>query len=177
MSNDNLSKKIETVLSKELVKNKIHSYFEAKGFDKESEQTIYPPIMSNMQFDIPELFDKIEVKPYSIDIDPTTGIIRLGWNLFVLGQFRMYLGESQHTTLQDIRSAAMGGIDVQAPNGNKGVATPMAITKFVIDILSNTKGGLDINLEINNFNQPNAAISRTLASPTSSGSYSRSGIA
>jgi hypothetical protein len=152
MNTDLLADRIHDALNKELIKRLLVRYFTSKGFDENFNKKIHPPMLQDMLIHVPQLVGKIDIAPYVEDIDPNTGVVRLGWNLFVLGNRRMYLGESTHASLIEVRMAVGGPLDGSSHHIH--AATPKRIIEFVINILSNSKSG-DIT------NVPKSAILRT----------------
>jgi hypothetical protein len=97
---------------------------------------------------LPMLSSKIEVVPYAADLDPSLGKAVLGWNLFVLGTHRMFLGETYHNNLNDLARQIRSGIITSS--GGYGTArqqtTPRKIIIFITRVLSNhEKGYVDLN--------------------------------
>lgn len=97
-----LTDSLELAFNQVLVRRLLIEYFSNKGFAENFDDRVYPPYMQDLVESIPQLSGKVEVVPYAKDIDPVSGYTRLGWNLFVLGNQRMYLGETEHSNLQHI---------------------------------------------------------------------------
>ena len=130
--------RIHTALNQELIKRLMVRYFTQKGFKETFNRKIYPPTLQDLPVQIPQLAGKIEIQPYVEDIDPNTGVVKLGWNLFVLGVNRIFIGESTHTNLNEVRSGVAGPLQ----NARQGIATtPKKITEFIIKILGSSKNG------------------------------------
>lgn len=96
--NDN----IEYILNGELVRRLLIRYFCEKGFSENFDLRVYPPLLQDISEAIPELIGKIELIPFAIDINPNNGSAKLGWNLFIFGNQRMYLGETDHINLANL---------------------------------------------------------------------------
>jgi hypothetical protein len=128
-------------LNREYMRRLIIQYFVKKGFVESFNVRIHPPLLQDLPILIPQLMGKVEIIPYVEDIEPNTGIVRLGWNLFLLGNKRMYLGESTHTNLIEIRCPVLnvGMGDVNAQHINQ--ATPRRILNFIVNVLSKDKMG------------------------------------
>lgn len=138
MSRAYLSDKIRTAFNTELTRRLLIKYFMDKGMTESFEKRLYPPTLQDMTIKIPQLRGKIEIQPFVEDIDPNSGAVKLGWNLFVLGTKRMYLGESVHTSLQEVTSAIGGPLD-----GSRYLdyATPKRMINFIVNVLSDSKQG------------------------------------
>lgn len=127
-------------LNTELVRRLLIKYFVDKGFTESFDMTIYPPLLKDMIEEIPELNGKIEIEPFAEAIDPTTGHARLGWNLFALGNSRMYLGETEHSNLSDLDRndfAIQEGSDLTV----KYPTTPRKVIQFVTRMLNKSRDG------------------------------------
>lgn len=138
MNTTAMQPRISAILNKELCKRLLVRYFTQKGFGENFNKKIYPPMLQDMVKMIPELAGKVEIEPYIEDIDPNTGIHTLGWNLFVLGSRRMYIGESNHMTFAEVRSAIGGPLE--ASSGTR-YATPKRVVKFITSVLGNSTHG------------------------------------
>lgn len=142
MNRSNLSDQIYAALNQELIRRLMIRYFKQKGFRENFNKRIYPPLLQDIVLQIPQLNGKIEIQPYVEDINPESGMVRLGWNMFILGQKRLFLGESMHTSLAEVRNAVFG----PQPNTRFiNYATPKRIINFVVKVLGNSKNG-DISL-------------------------------
>lgn len=138
MNRSTLSDKVYTALNQELIRRLLIRYFTQKGFKENFTKRIYPPLIQDITVQVPHLNGKVEVQPYVEDINPESGVVRLGWNLFVLGQKRLYLGESIHTSLAEVQNAVFG----PPPNTRFiNYATPKRIVNFIVRILGNSKNG------------------------------------
>jgi hypothetical protein len=134
-----LSDRIHAALNKELMKRLLVKYFTQKGFSENFDKRINPQLLQDMVLQIPQFAGRVEVTPYVEEINPNNGVVTLGWNLFILGTSRMYLGESTVTSLSEVRSPIAG------INNNMGrfknYATPSRIIHFITEILSKDKYG------------------------------------
>lgn len=139
----------------ELVKRLLIRYFIAKGFDKDLRHGIYPPLLQDLPTAIPELSNRIEITPYALELDPHTGNVRLGWNLFALGNQRMFLGESDHKSMSELeRFASSGYIETNASICRRE-STPRRLIFFLSRILSNKTSGMIYGLDLDQpFHKP-----------------------
>jgi hypothetical protein len=140
MSNDTLTRNVYYALNRELLRRMLTKYFFDKGFKENINKRIYPPTIQDIVFKIPQISGKVEIVPYVEDIDPYSNIVTLGWNLFVLGTKRMYLGESTHTSLAEIRNNIAGPIWSEGINSIEYV-TPKKIISFIVEILGESRVG------------------------------------
>ena len=139
MNSDILTSKIHQTLNKELTKRLLIRYFCNKGFSENFNKKIYPPILQDILVHVPQLVGKIEVAPFVEDVDPNTGVVRLGWNLFVLGHRRIYIGESIHSNLTEVRMGVGGPLE--GTSYKIGTATPKRIVNFICNVLGKNKDG------------------------------------
>jgi hypothetical protein len=169
-----LSARIKKQLQRELMKRRMIEYFINKGFEN-FDMPLYPPACYDMPIKIPALYTRVEVIPSVEETDTTLGTVRLGWNLFVLGINRQFLGETTHTGETDVIRAIMGAPNVEIPAEVK--CTPNDVIRFVLKILDESKSGY-IELPAN-FQVPPGALTLPLISkarnprvgPGSSGSF------
>jgi len=137
MSTVRLAERVYVALNQELLRRQLIRYFVQKGFKESFNRKLYPPQLQDMTMHVPILDGKVEVTPFVEDIDPNSGVVTLGWNLFVLGNKRMYLGESTHTSLVEITNFGIGQAPPEADH-----TTPRRVMNFVIKILSEDKRGV-----------------------------------
>jgi len=135
---------------------------------------MYPAMIQDLPYVIPVLASKLEVIPHAEDIDTTMSRAVLGWNLFALGNNRMYLGETYHNNLRDlarqIKSGSISGPGVNVIPGSVSTArnqtTPKNVIMFVTRVLGDHKAGYtDLNPSTVPFRQPGDAFAakQTLA--------------
>lgn len=128
----------------------LNKYFvEHKNIPKDDyDNPIKPFLIQDMVEAIPQLSQKIEIVPSVNSIDPMTGEVNIDWNMFVLGNQRLYVGNSTHTNLSELKESS------NSPNMKidyKSNTTPNKIIKFVSHVLSNSKNG-KINMNIDGGN-------------------------
>lgn len=138
MANEYFQDRLRAALNKELIRRLLIRYFNQKGFGENFNKKVYPPQLQDISVQIPQLVGKIEVQPYVEDIDPNTGVVKLGWNLFALGAKRMCLGFSTHTNLSEVRTAIMGPL---AAMDRGSYATPKRIIGFLTKVLGSSQKG------------------------------------
>lgn len=136
---------IKHFTNSEVVRRKLIRYFISKGFVDSFDRLVYPPLLQDLPFD-PDvcLINKVEVVPYAEEIDTSLGRAVLGWNLFVLGNKRMFLGETFHNNLNDLARQIKSGIITKSANGMAGArrqTTVFKIIKFITDVLAAHESG------------------------------------
>jgi hypothetical protein len=135
--------RIKHLANTESVRRLLIRYFIDKGFEHSFDRQLYPASIQDLAMAIPVLANKIEVVPQVLELDMGLNRAVLGWNLFILGNRRMYLGDTFHNNLQDLaRMIRQGSI---APPGNGPVArrqtTPKKVVMFITKILSSNEAG------------------------------------
>ena len=133
-----LANKIKKQLQRELVRRQMISYFTAKGYDN-FERPLYPPTCWDLSVKVQDLFNKTEIVPFSEDADVNTGVVKVGWNLFVLGTNRLALGYTTHTNSVDIQRCALGEAKNDLPIEFQ--TTPHEVIDFILDVLDSSKTG------------------------------------
>jgi len=170
-----LSNKIKHQLQRELVKRELIRYFALKGYEN-FDSPLYPPTCADLPIVVKHLFNRTEVVPYSESVDVSTGIHKIGWNLFVLGTNRLHLGYTSHSSANDVLRATRGEANSHFPA--EMVTTPNNCINFVLKILDNSRNGY-IELPPN-FQLPMGAITGPLfknsqrsprIGPTASGAF------
>lgn len=142
----NISDKLRVALNNDVAERLLVKYFVNKGFDKaQFDSFIYPPILQDMQYAITEMSDKIEIVPYVNNIDPFGDTARLGWNLFVLGNQRCYLGETFHVGLRNLVLQLQHGQILAEDRSAIQQTTPRRVIKFISRVLqSHTDGYINL---------------------------------
>jgi hypothetical protein len=137
--NNNFDAKIRRILNEELIRRLMTKYFEDKDIAVEDfDRNIYPPILQDITYRIPQFAGKIEIVPHIEDMNPATGRIRLGWNLFVLGNKRMDIGESSHKNVAELK------LNIAGPSAHstaKKEASPNRLIEFISKMLSKSEAG------------------------------------
>jgi len=100
MMDPKLLNNIRNILSIVAIKKQLAEYLENKQIM--SETLVYPPLIQDLQT-IPEISNRVELIPFMEELDPTSGFIKVGWNLFVLGTNRKFLGYTVHQSLEDLK--------------------------------------------------------------------------
>lgn len=151
---------IKHISNTEIIRRLLIKYFYDKGFSESFDRQLYPATVQDLTAVIPILSNKIEVIPHAKDIDTTQGKAVLGWNLFVLGSHRMYLGESFHNNLSDLARQIRNGM-ITIPEGvgsytnAKRQTTPRRVITFITRVLANHESGyVDLSPSNSPYNQP-----------------------
>lgn len=141
--------RIKHVSNTEVVRRLLIKYFMDKGFMESFDRQMYPALIQDLPQVIPVLSPKIEIVPHANEVDTSQGRAVLGWNLFVLGNQRMYLGETYHNSLHDLARQIRTGI-IRVPEAGFHTArrqtTPRRVISFVTRVLGAHEGGyIDLN--------------------------------
>jgi hypothetical protein len=133
---------IKHVLNTEAVRRLLVSYFMSKGFQESFDRQLYPAIVQDLPLALPILSNKLEIVPHAKEIDTAMGRGVLGWNLFCLGNQRMYLGETYHNSLQDLARQIRTGMVAISENGvARHQTTPRRIITFITRVLGDHEAG------------------------------------
>lgn len=145
-------------LQKEFVRRNLIKFFIEKGIDNFLISP-YPPMMLDISERIPQLNGALEVKYYLEDINLQSNIIKLGWNLFVLSNNRMFLGYTNHVNISEVENG------VNCIKNHDGPITIKQLIEYVISVLgkSNILRDIQQNNSINTVN--NIKTSTTLFKP------------
>jgi hypothetical protein len=163
-----LLNRVKQSLNTELVKRMLNKYFAEKGFDN-FQRRVYAPMLQDLPYRIPELLNKIEIVPFVKEINPATGQTVMGWNLYVLGTNRMYLGDTSHNNMSEFQRAIAGPTPNSVANDSKN---PKEIVDFVLKVLAASKSGqIRPQPQMPLQPSPRAIINRPKMGPTMSGGY------
>ena len=136
--------RIRHTANTDIIRRLLVKYFIDKGYDNSFDRQFYPANLQDLTQVIPILANKIEVIPHAVDIDTSLGRAVLGWNLFVLGAHRMYLGETYHSSLHDlareIRNGMNNNIEVREGQATR-TTTPKKIVTFIVRVMGGIKAG------------------------------------
>lgn len=89
-------------LQKEFIRRSLIQYFESKGYDNFLNKP-YPPSMLDMVQN--PMFDGVvEIQYFLEDINMQNNTIKVGWNMFVLGNNRAFLGYTTHKDVSEIEN-------------------------------------------------------------------------
>lgn len=160
--------RINRVLNEELLRRLLVKYFTDKKVQNFT-ALLYPPVLQDLPMRIPELNNKVEITPFVREMNPVTGQVKIGWNLFVLGTQRMDLGESTHNSMADLQRSVFGPTQ---NNVHLAAKTPQEIIEFIVKVLSASKDGtIQPSSVVPSMFSHNAVANRPKTGPTMSGSY------
>jgi hypothetical protein len=169
--------KIKHTSNTEVVRRLMIKYFMDKGFVESFDRQMCPCLIQDLPMVIPILANKIEIVPHAEEVDPAMGKAVLGWNLFVLGSKRMYLGETYHSNLQDLARQIQSGLIMIPEEGggsSRRQTTPRRIISFITRVMQDMKSGyVDLNMSSQMGGDPYSSNNTMSGSPQQF--YSRSG--
>lgn len=138
--------RVKHISNTEVVRRLLIKYFMDKGFVAEGafNRQMYPCLVQDLPLVIPVLSNKIEIVPHAKEIDTSLNRAVMGWNLFVLGNQRMYLGETYHNSLHDLARQIRSGM-IRVPEQGFATArqqtTPRRIIAFITRVLGDHEQG------------------------------------
>lgn len=153
-----LPDRLRRVTNLEVVRRLLCGYFVSKldegispqeGFDR----LVYPPTLQDLPFAIPQLAGKVEIEPHMRDVRQMEDTAEIGWNLFVLGTHRKYLGETYHTDLRHLATQIQQGAILEETGSAGRQATPREIVSFILNIMGSHREGY-VNLERSTMSLP-----------------------
>jgi hypothetical protein len=137
--------RIRHAANTDVIRLLLTKYFVKKGFLNEDgglDRRVNPVMMQDLPLSVPVLAGKLEIEPHAVEIDPTTGCGVIGWNLFVLGTHRMYLGETYHHNLPELaRQIKAGTIRPDIHGSSRRESTPKHVITFITRTLGQSEGG------------------------------------
>ncbi len=142
--------RVKAAANIEVVRRLMIKYFVEKGFDKSFDRHVSPLELQDMVDRIPALADKVELVPHAVEVNAETGTCVLGWNLFVLGNSRMYVGEIAYDDVKELSRqvrAWQWDYKLTSTGSARRCSTPYRIINFIIRIMSGREGGL-VNLNV-----------------------------
>lgn len=176
--NDLQRARIKQAANTEAVRRILIKYFIDRGYTESFDRSVNPVMIQDLPYANIGMDTKVEIEPHALDIDPTTGRGVLGWNLFVLGNQRIFLGETYHNSLLELaRQIKSGQIQPAAVTGTRRCTTPRRIITFIERVLGDRDGG---HVDISPRDRPMAVRPRAYRPLGNAGSqesqfYSRSG--
>ena len=123
-----LIKQIRQAISSELVRKSLIEYFLSKEIPLTS--SINPPVISDMEENLPQLSGYIEVQPHVVESNPKTAEAKVGWNLFVLGVNRKFIGYSKHSSYSELSEPMNNQINLEK---NLSYTTVEEVIEFIVD--------------------------------------------
>ena len=103
---------------------------------------MYPALLQDLPVAIPVLASKVEIQPHAEELDTALGKATLGWNLFVLGNHRMYLGDTYHNDLKGLARQIKEGIILpERLSAARRQTTPRRVVTFITRVLDDHESG------------------------------------
>jgi len=137
-----LLKNIKKIIQMEIIRKNLKDYFKSLGLD--DDDILYPPLIRNMPMQVPMIGSKLEVVPFVKEIDPATKFVKLGWNLFVYGTDRKFLGYSVHESFANLDTIVNNDFIFNDLDTNVSVGD---VIEFIVGTIEKKKAD-------NNFNYP-----------------------
>jgi hypothetical protein len=134
-----LARQIKRKLLRELFRRRLIQYFSDKGYEQSFDMPLFPPVIADLALKVQELFTKVEVQPFVEEVDQISNYVRVGWNLYVLGTNRLYLGSSSHSSMADLRMSIGGTVNHDMPV--EYTTTPAEVIDFILKILDQSRTG------------------------------------
>jgi len=100
--NVGLINKVRRVLMNHAARTALTESFETQKIDLDA--PLYPPVVKDLPARVPIIARHIEIKPHVVDLNPESSFVKIGWNLFVLGTERMFLGTSIHESVEQMNA-------------------------------------------------------------------------
>lgn len=166
----------------EVVRRLLIKYFIDKGAVSEGsfDRQMYPCLIQDLPMVIPTLSNKLEIMPHAKEIDTSLNRAVMGWNLFVLGNQRMYLGETYHNSLHDLARQIRSGM-IRVPEQGFATArrqtTPRRVIAFITRVLGDHEQGyVDLSPTTSVIRQPGEPfVAKQTLSGMGSNYFTRSG--
>lgn len=175
--------RIKQRANSEVVRRLLIKYFIDKGFAESFDRQLYPSMIQDLPMVIYPLGSKVEVVPHAEDIDMSQGKAVLGWNLFVLGNQRMYLGDTYHNNLHDLARQIENGSVLMPEGMSTGLSatrqtTPRRVIHFILRAMEGKRAGyVDLSPTTSQIMSPGEPYqARNSMSGMPNQFYSRSGM-
>lgn len=147
------------VLQKEFVRRNMIKYFEEKGYDNFLVKP-YPPTLMDINERVDILNGLIEVSYFLEDIDMANNNVKVGWNVFLLGNKRIFLGYTIHNNLSEIdHSRNASNIEHDGPINIK------SITETIVEMLGESERIKDIYKAAAAYDSGNPMIDNDVVKP------------
>jgi hypothetical protein len=128
--NPKLLNSIRNILGIASVRKQLCEYLEKKEMNERS--VVYPPSIQDIQENIPDISNRVEIVPFMEELDPTSGFVKVGWNLFVFGTNRKFLGYTIHESIDELKMAVP---NKKAAEHSLCYTTGGELIEFIIDTL------------------------------------------
>ncbi len=134
---------VKRAMNANVVRRLMIRYFVEKGFSNSFDRALHPTLLQDLTMRCQPLASKVEVVPHAVEVNPSLGRATLGWNLFVLGNHRMYLGETIHSDLIGLAQQLRAGATAVRPTLStcRRQSTPRRVVNFVVRVLGEHDSG------------------------------------
>lgn len=134
---DNISNSLLKIMQKELIRRSLIKYFSEKGYDNFLVKP-YPPSIYDMGQNLDILNSFVEVENFLEDVNIYNNSVKVGWNIFVLGNKRIFLGYTIHEKLSDIER------EVNTIKQHDGPISIKSIIETIVEFLGSSNKLNDI---------------------------------
>jgi hypothetical protein len=146
--NQSLKNEIVKILEKEYLRRSLIRYFKEKGYDNFL-NCPYPPTLLDVCEKIPSLNGIIELSYFVDDINMENNSLIVGWNIFVLGNKRIFIGNTVHNNLLDIENSIH-----KSSEHHNGPISIKNIIETICEFISKSNKLNDIHKSNKNQNAP-----------------------
>lgn len=133
----NISNSLLKIMQKEYIRRNLIKYFSEKGYDNFLVKP-YPPSVADIGGNLDSLNGFIEVQNFLEDVNIYNNSVKVGWNIFVLGNKRIFLGYTIHEKISDIER------EVNTIKQHDGPITIKSIIESIIEFLGSSNKLSDI---------------------------------
>jgi hypothetical protein len=139
----NIKHDLSAILRKELIRRSLNQYFQEKGYDNFLVSP-YPPTLVDLPDRVPMLMGLVEIA-YSVNnINMANNMVDVVWNVFVLGNKRIFVGKTSHDSFSNIENSIN---DIS--NHFNGPLTIEKIIEIIVEFLGDSEAinGIENNGE------------------------------
>lgn len=129
-------------LNTEYARGLLVEYFISKGFTDSFKMKLYPPSMQDLIERVPQLEGKCEIVPSADQIDPRNGYAKIRWDLYAMGNQRLFLGFSEHSDLSSLARQLGQGPIISEERQSSYESTPINIISFICRVLEASENGI-----------------------------------
>lgn len=130
---NNIKHDLSKILRKELLRRNLNKYFQEKGYDN-FQVCPYPPTLMDLPDRIPVLAGIVEVS-YAIDnINMVNNMVQVLWNVFVLGNKRIFMGKTPHENFSGIENS-INNVDMHFD----GPVTIKKLIEIIVEFLGDSQ--------------------------------------
>jgi hypothetical protein len=118
--NKNIKNSLLRTIQKEYIRRILIKYFTDKGYSN-FDISPYPPNIIDINSNVDILNGFIEMKYFLEDINIQNNTVKMGWNMFVGGNCRIFCGYTIHKKLSDIDQESAFLKDHDGPTSIKSI--------------------------------------------------------